>query len=648
MRAVYQGLKIPFLCVFTLLVGCGGDSDDYVQAAPQTDFEAVSPIFSSDQLTLYGELTAEVGDSVGFVVIAQDGSPISEIQWQQTSGPELIILAGHTQAIGFDLLTAGSYAFTVNAITNTQQARSLSFSLDVAPRSDVQSANIRLDHMATERGRVSLRVDTNAEKIITQAQWLQTGGPVPDEITYQEDSDGSALQNIFFTAPEISQDTVMAFEVTLTFDDSSQAKDSVLVGVKHADINASSFFTDNGFFVTTDMVPYVSDSPFAEVLGDCVYNNVITQSCTFAQLPLIGMQTTTPDINTILNKTFVSHPWMGDRFVEFLSQSATAPDMINLLRGVTAIVISYDIRPSFYWVRTGTIYLDARNFWRTPEERDTLNTAADYRSGFGADLQFGIYWRYVKNNRYFYPQISLAQSARNSRDFEQLEAALAWLLYHELAHANDYFPPSSWSSMTNSDDPRSYFLDNETQSSLMYSNYPLESDLLNGLAKVSFGGNTATTAQMNVTPTEAANEFASDIAPAYYAYYTEREDYAMLFEQFMMLYRLGVSADIGVIGTQNNSDALVTWGQRNRINAPNLQARTAFAVERILPQLNVATIQPTLPYPELMNAGESWYDFNAIISSGVNITTLQDSSKLNTHPRPPLIAEEFERYTINP
>ena len=110
--------------------------------------------------------------------------------------------------------------------------------------------------------------------------------------------------------------------------------------------------------------------------------------------------------------------------------------MLKLLRATNAIVISYDIRPSFYWVATGAIYLDANNFWRTPQERDTLNTRPDYRSGFGSELDFTTSWRYVKNGAYYFPNISTANVAdRLPRDVSDVEAALSYLLYHELAHA---------------------------------------------------------------------------------------------------------------------------------------------------------------------------------------------------------------------
>lgn len=623
-------------------MGCGGGTSGDQSTIASTDYTPVEPVFSENELDLYGTLTASTNDSVGFVILAQDDADITSVDWQQLSGPEVSILAAHTQAIGFDAVQAGDYEFSVNVSMASGIERSLTFILAVSESTELNKANIRLDHMATERGRVSLRVDSSSGKIITNASWVQTGGPEPASVTYQEDSTGGPMQSAFFDAPLVNEDSVMAFEVTLTFDDGSEATDNVFVGINDTPINNNGIFTQNDQYVTSDLIPYRSDSPYAEALLDCVYTNQLVDSCSFSELPLIGMQTSTPDIETILNKTLVSHPWMGDRFAEFLMASSTSEDMLKLLRGVTAIVISYDVRPSFYWVRTGAIYLDAKNFWRTPEERDTLNTAPDYRSGFGNDLQFGIYWRYVKDDSYYYPQASLAESSRNSRSIAQLEAALAWLMYHELAHANDFFPPSSWATISNSSNPLRYFQQYDAQSSFLYDEYPLSSVLLDNLADVSFGGATATTSQRAVTPSDAADEFSADTAPAYYAYYTVREDYATLFERFMMLYRLGVSADVAVIGTSNNSDALVTWGQRDRINLGALQGRTAYAVSRVLPDLNVASIQSELPDTTQMNAGVSWYNFAELTNvQRPSVSTIRSIEPAIT---PPLALPAFEQH----
>jgi hypothetical protein len=309
---------------------------------------------------------------------------------------------------------------------------------------------------------------------------------------------------------------------------------------------------------------------------------------------------------------------MGERFEQYLRDSVVGPDMQQLLRGVTAIVISNEIRPSFYWAVTGAIYLDADNFWLTPQERDTLNEAPDYRSGFGAELSFIMPWRYVKNNDY-YPSGSYPIADRLSRSFADLEADIAWLMYHELGHANDFFAPSTWSQLTPSQTPLGVINgERDADSDRLDQQLPLQSSQMKAFAQVNFGGEDATVAQRATTAQTIANEFSNDGATGFYNYYTVREDYASLFEKFMMKYRLDADSDIAVLQSREiDPDLTVIWGERNRFNAPDIQPRVAFTVERIYPELDVQAIQASLPPPIPMFTGQSWFD-NLVLNAAKN------------------------------
>ena len=68
---------------------------------------------------------------------------------------------------------------------------------------------------------------------------------------------------------------------------------------------------------------------------------------------------------------------MAVRMREVLTQMP--PELLLIMRGVTAIVISYDIRPSFYWQGTGAIYIDPERLWLTTAEQSTIDQTPDYR-----------------------------------------------------------------------------------------------------------------------------------------------------------------------------------------------------------------------------------------------------------------------------
>ena len=602
------------------IAGCGGGGSG------NNNGVSTPPPSAGPELLFFGDDTVTTGDSVGIAVTTSTGERISSIQWRTNSA--VTVLAAHTQAIGFDASAVGNIVFDVEATLASGESLSSSYTVTVTS-GESPKAIARLAHEATEGGRVSLRVDSPLADQVSSIRWTQLSGPAISDIRYDDDVPAF---NMYFDAPRVTQDSVIEFNAIITFTDGSTAEDQVVVVVADSDINTSSFFPDNDMFVTHRLLPHRSDSPYANALQDCTYSNTITSSCRFSVLPLLGQVTESPSVDDVLDRVLVSHPWMGIAFENFLRSTSAQSDLLKLFRATTAIVISYDIRPSFYWVATGAIYLDANNFWRTPEERDTLNKAPDYRSGFGNDLNFRYTWRYAKDNAYYYPQPGLALSARSSRDTDKVEAASAWLLYHELAHANDYFSYETWSQLATSASPLSSYGSFGTVSDRLDQSLPLTSAQLHALAQVNYGGATATTSQRAVTADQAAAEFSADGAASFYGYYTEREDFATLFERFMMLFRLGVDADVGFFTAQTFLDReyAITWGQRNRVADPLVQGRVAFVVERILPSIDVIAAQQQVPSAQLLPVGVSWFD--AVDLSGQATDSLNPVGKEPPYP----------------
>lgn len=602
--------------------GCGGGSGSSTPSptpspspvptpVPTPDNDPVEPLKTVDGISYFGVSEAIQGQSVSFGVKAENGEGLRTVSWSQTAGPEVTILAPDTQMIGFDAVDFGDYTFDVTVQTTSGQTVTETIELTVIDTLPAQ-ANVRLDHTASETAKVSLRVDGIDGKVIDSINWQQVAGPGVNNLEIQENL-------LFFDAPSVNQDTVVEFQATVSFVDGTSATDNGLVLIKNVEIEEDGYFPRfNEQVVTTDIKPYNPNSPYAAALELCIYNNTVNRSCQFSSLPLLGTDTTNPTIQQVLDRLLVSHDWMGDRFKQYLEQSVAAPDMLKLLRAVTAIVISYDVRPSYYWSATGAIYLDANNFWVTPEERDSLNDQPDYRSDFGNDLKFFIPWRYIKDNEYYFRSTDYPVEERQSKSFEDMEANITWLMYHELGHANDFFPPTVWQSMSRNTSPLNYSNDNEAMSSAFAQRHPLTSQAMRSLAQVSFMGETASDTQKNYDAQTVTDFFEPDVAPAYYSYSTIREDYATLFERFMMAHRMGVSADVAVISTEQEGFS-VTWGQRNRISLDKMRQRTSDVVEQTLPELNVSAIYPTLPEAQLMPQGEDWRDL-------ADLTGTQDKS----------------------
>lgn len=351
----------------------------------------------------------------------------------------------------------------------------------------------------------------------------------------------------------------------------------------------------------TANIQTVVASPMSAPLMNCLVR-VLDGACTFTNVPLIGMDTADPTIDVIMSRVIVSHDWMGVRFREILERMP--PEVLLLMRGLTGIVISYDIRPSSYTSRTGAMYLDPDRMWLTEKERAVIDDEPDFRGEFAKKLDFIMLWRYVNNN---------TDIRAMDRNLDSISLRTAALLYHELAHANDFFPPQSIDTIS-----RSLPIQSATTavpSNRLINDLPLSSEVMRSLAQVSFNsGNIQPTAEEAALNSEdIAAEFPSDTANDYYNYSTQFEDLAMAFEEAMMFYSYGISRDVAVTNFPDSNscgDYIVAWGQRNRISDPAVQARSLLAVQQILPERAAAieAVLSDMPASTLMTPGVNWCD----------------------------------------
>ncbi|NQZ89195.1 MAG: hypothetical protein HRT54_16600 [Colwellia sp.] len=559
----------------------------------------------------------KIAQAVELLILSPDYK-ITDILWTQTAGQPVVFLAHTSKVIAFTPDMAGTYRFNASFSREDGSKENIEHSITVSSEQSYISA--RLGHAVLEGNKVSLRASITQDLSSSSLVWQQVTGP---KVNFTEvNTDGNYA--VFFDAPEVNQDTLFEFSVT-----SGSHTDSVGIIVENAEL----INTDSNDTAYTERLarvfPFVESSPYADVLADCVYSNKINfnRTCTFNTLPLIAHDTTTPTVDDIMDRVVVSHHWMGERFREFLENFDPNDDFKNLLRANTAIVISYDIRPSYYWVVSGAIHLDANYFWLTPDERDTINQAPDYRASFGSDLNFAMPWRYVKNNDYTTTYIS--ENLRTNRAPEDVLYGLTYLMYHELAHANDFFPSTSWSNLNRDQTILSAAqqISNDTgyKSDQLKNTHPLLGDEMYALAQVRFHGMAATSAQKAYQPSDVSTFFSAEKAPQFYNYSSLREDYAMLFDAFMMKIRFDISRDVAITNSPRSVDEnyIVTWGQRGRIGDEFIKPRVLYAVSNILPEVKgVESLINNLPSPIMMNIGETW-------SENLNISTLTQKQTIN-------------------
>ena len=597
-------LTVLSLSLLWIVSSCGGGGSSKLPTVIPPSPEPVGEVI---QL----ESEVSIGQSTELVLYVPEND-LTSISWRQTAGADLEFYAKDSKVIGFSPTESGSYGVEVDYTIDGSTTNTISHTFTV---DDNQSQlSVRLGHAVAEGNAVSLLSyatnDSESNEIDKSSwRWTQTKGPT---VVFSELTTNGQVA-VFFDAPNVDQDTVLEFSLEGEISGQSHS-DEIAILVENSTIQVP---LDDAPFTSrvADVFLYNPNSPAGEQLISCVYsNNTRYDDCTFGQSPLIAQVTTTPTVDDIMNRVIVSHQWMGDQFKKFLENYDTNDDFKNLLRATTAVVISYDVRPSFYSPTLGAIYLDPDDLWETPAQRDTINQAPDYRAGFGAELQFEMPWRYVKDNAYAYYSYPLRY--RLSRSLDDSEYSFASLLYHELAHANDFFPSTRWLTYSNSttvyDAVVEVFNANQIVSDYLQDNYPLDSLYASGgqneltrLAQVRFQDPALVTQQqIDYTMTDVANMFKTEGAPQFYSYSSTREDLAILFDGFMMFARYGVSRDVAVSDQQYND---IVWGQRDRMGESWIKPRVSFVATRVLPEFTTAaTVVQNLSPPTVLQDSKTW------------------------------------------
>ncbi|REL29386.1 hypothetical protein [Thalassotalea euphylliae] len=597
-------INCAFIIALPMLYGCGGGSsgDSTTQPSPNNSGSAAKIA----EIVIDGN-NVSTNQAAELILYAPDTN-ISNITWSQTSGQAIDLVTTNHKVLSVVPTESGNYEFQVSFNENGQ-AKTLNAAIDVS--ADNATLSIPTGQAVLAQNKVSVRVFSgqNEAATLSNVNWRQTQGP---SISLSSTSDNVLI----FKAPAVSQDTLFSFEASANVNN-RQSSETVTILVEQAEsISNAAYFDDR----VARVFPYNPNSPYANQLANCVYSNALNSSCTLDRLPLLAQQTLTPSVDDVMNRVVVSHQWMGDNFKAFLEQLDPHNDFKQLLRATTAVVIAYDVRPSFYWAATGAIYLDAENFWLTPRQRDTINEAPDFRSGLGDDLQFAIPWRYVKDNDYAFE--FYAKDERVERPLSALTYPLGYLLYHELAHANDFFPQTNWSSLNSQARVLDAALDNAARSELLTAFSPLESQVMKDLAQVRYNTGNATDIQKAYLPQDVRTLFEPDKAVHFYGFSTEREDFAMLFEELMMQHRYGVQRDVAVTNNPNNvndnrNDYIVEWGQRGRLSQPQIVDRAAYTTNFVYPEFDAQAAIAELPAAIPFVAGASWRD-NLSLSPNTN------------------------------
>lgn len=311
---------------------------------------------------------------------------------------------------------------------------------------------------------------------------------------------------------------------------------------------------------------------------------------TLQELPLIGQDYDVITVDEIMERLIVSDEWMIPNFRYVIESMPSS--FLQLFKPITAIIITRDLKPAFYWFDTGAIYIDPLYIYVNKSEEQSIIPKEDYRTDYGKDLQFNIPRTYYQKGEYLYP--------KHKRTKDDMRNIAFYVLAHELAHANDFISKPK-------DFPTEGYIINYKYPKLsdkIKKDFPLQSELLKDVAKVRFKGEQISKKLKDLQAPDIVPEFKNDISNDDYNYTNNMEDFAVTFEEFAMKYYLNFDRGVAITDTTYNN--IVAWGQLGRIREDFLSEKINYIVSSLLPELDVKTTLSSFgdPIPFIKNL--SW------------------------------------------
>ncbi len=611
-------LRLPAaVSMAVLLAACGGGGGSSGSTPTPTPVPPTPPATgpcASGGFQVVADSTVEAGKTAGMAALSC-GLPLQSVTWTKVSGPTIAMQSSQNPTQAIETSAPGIVKMRATAVLANGSTVSNDTDITVTAAPTASYVSVRVDHSVREGVDTSVRAWPtllNGETLST-ISWSQVSGP-------SVAMDISTSRVLMFKSPNVALDTALKFRATMTTSSGRVDTDDVIVSIDKGGVKPSQ---GAQFESAARVYPYRPTSLYAPVLVSCTYNVGIyyvnstnNNFCPASKLPLLQAEGgAMPSIEQIMGRVLVSHDFLGVNFENFLRNQDPEGDLRRMLAGVTAIVIGSHVRPSFYTSATGAIYLDANQLWLTADQRDVVTEVPDYRLAFDDELNFTGVGRVVKNNAYARPIYPTTE--RVTRPESQLPFVLGRLMYHELAHASDFFSPNN----RNLDSSKSIWLNvvdrivaKQLPSDALAATFPLTSAKMYRLADVMYKGETPTAAEKAYTAADVGSFFGADVASDDYGYTrngtdASREDLAMLFEEFMMYHRHGAQYDVGYTNLltdgMSSGSLVVAWGQRGRIGVAGIRPRVKLVLQRIAPWIDVTAVD-RLPAVIQFQPGTTW------------------------------------------
>ena len=373
--------------------------------------------------------------------------------------------------------------------------------------------------------------------------------------------------SLLFTACSKKESTVTTSTTITQREESKQESSTVVVKTETPPVLQEPISV-----TVAELKAYNPQSIFTKKLLECAYPDTEEKSCIVKDLPLLGMSSQKISVSDILNRTLVTHQFLGDSFKQVLQKLPV--ESLALFGAINGIVLSSEVKTNAYWARSGFIYLNAQLLCRSVKECDFLKSGKEneVNSPF-KNLQFSFVNDYVYNHK------SIWQNA-NEEQFVFYKVAAT--LFHELSHANDYFEPAYIKS--------SDFAPEKSYDELTYERITIrqmisqrlpsrpKSIKLEHIANVIYNDEEITADDVAMTPQLAVVEFLSESTNDLYAHVNHEEDLARLTEEALMLTFFNIPRLIVFTDTANE----IVYAEKMRVAQSGLRPRVLFAIEKSL------------------------------------------------------------------
>jgi hypothetical protein len=303
-----------------------------------------------------------------------------------------------------------------------------------------------------------------------------------------------------------------------------------------------------------------------KALETCAYR-IFENNCDDRELNFLAQDNAGQiSISDIKKRIVTQETWLADNFIYLLENIENNDDLMAMFGSVKLIVLSNRISSAFYAFDTASIYLPSNFLQLSISDTKKSEQQGDDRSARAKDFSF-FDLHILKQNQYY-----LSPRSYNLKDNKYL---LASVLYHELAHAADYFSfeelkllPIQGKINSDLEELVGGPIDSEIKSN--FDNL-LKSELLKSFAHFKQYGEGLSFSVDNIDALVARDEIKSDCSLDFYSYTNQREYFAQMIRTFLLKKNHNIDTYLVIIeekeyNKDNYLSSKVFWGEKNRMS----------------------------------------------------------------------------------